>query len=200
MAVSLEKGQRVNLVKKDQGLGNLVVGLGWDPVKPKRGFFKKLTGTTAQYDLDASVLMLHEGDKFEETKDLIYYGNLQSKCNSVIHKGDNLTGSGVGDDEQIFITLDKVPNRFSKLLFVVNIYQAKIRKQHFGMIKNCFIRVFEEKNGNELVHYKIGEAHTDKTAIIVASVERDGNGGWSFSAIGEGTNDSSLDDIMKCYR
>jgi stress response protein SCP2 len=199
MAVTLEKGQKVNLVKKDQGLGNLVVGLGWDPVKSKGGFFKKIVGTVAQYDLDASVLMLQEGDKFKGHKNLIYYGNLQSECDSVIHKGDNLTGSGKGDDEQIFITLDKVPAKFSKLLFVVNIYQAKTRMQHFGMIKNCFIRIFEEKKGNELVHYKIGEAHTDKTALIVASVERDGKGGWSFTAIGEGTKDSSLDDLMRRY-
>lgn len=199
MAVSLGKGQKVDLVKRGQRLGDLVVGLGWDPVKPKGGFLKKITGSLNQYDLDASVLMLHQGDKFTRSNDLIYYGHLESSCGSIKHKGDNLTGSGKGDDEQIEILLDKVPEEYKKLLFVVNIYQAKSRKQHFGLIENCFIRIFEKKNGNELVHYKIGEAHEDKTAMIVASVERDDRGGWSFSAIGEGTTDSSLTDIGKRY-
>jgi len=202
MAVSLSKGQKVDLVKRGQRLGDLIVGLGWDPVKPKGvGFFKKLAGSISQsqYDLDASVLMLHEGDKFTRGNDLVYYGHLGSDCGSIKHKGDNLTGSGKGDDEQIEIMLDRVPEEYKKLLFVVNIYQAKSRKQHFGMIENCFIRIFEKKNGNELVHYKIGEAHIDKTAMIVASVERDSKGGWSFSAIGEGTTDDSLNDIGKRY-
>lgn len=199
MAISLQKGQVVDLVKKGDKLGDLVVGLGWDPVKPKGGgFFKKLAGAFNQYDLDASVLMLHEGDKFKNSNDLIYYGHLQSKCGSIIHQGDNLTGGNKGDDEQIMIYLNKVPENIKKLLFVVNIYQANQRKQHFGLIKNCFIRVFEKKNGNELVHYKIDESHTNKTAMIVASVEKI-NGGWSFSAIGEGTQDNSLSDISSRY-
>lgn len=202
MALNLKKGQKIDLSKKGETLGKLLVGLGWDPVKPeqKGGFFQKLfSAGTPDFDLDASVLMLHDGDKLKSDSDTVYFGKLKSNCMSVIHLGDNLTGEGDGDDEQIRIDLSKTPDQYKKLLFVVNIYSARSRNQHFGMIRNCFIRIVDENNRKELVRYNISETNDKKTALMVASVER-GADGWQFTALGEGTNDESLSDIMARYR
>ena len=136
MAITLEKGQRIDLTKGKAGLTNILVGLGWDPVSQGGGFLGKLFGGGggADIDCDASVLML-KNDKFVENKDLIYFGNLKSKCGSVEHTGDNLTGEGDGDDEQVLVNLSKVPGNVNKLVFVVNIYDALRRNQHLGMIQ-----------------------------------------------------------------
>ena len=119
MSISLVKGQRIDLTKNNAGLKNLLVGLGWDPVEVKHGLFGKKK--TADIDLDASVLML-KNDKLQNKDDLIYFGNLKSKCGGVIHTGDNLTGEGDGDDEQILIDLSKINKDVNKLVFVINIY------------------------------------------------------------------------------
>ncbi|MFP4014049.1 MAG: TerD family protein [Chitinispirillaceae bacterium] len=202
MALNLKKGQKVDLTKKGETLGKLLVGLGWDPVKPeqKGGFFQKLfSAGVPDFDLDASVLMLQDGDKLKLDSDTVYFGKLKSNCMSVIHQGDNLTGEGEGDDEQIKVDLSKTPDQYKKLLFVVNIYSGKSRNQHFGMIKNCYIRIYDETNRKELVRYNISESNDNKTALEVAAVER-GPEGWQFKALGEGTNDESLSDIMARYR
>ena len=132
MAVSLQKGQKIDLTKTNPGLKNVTVGLGWDAQKAK-GFGLFGGGTI---DCDASVLLLKEGDKLSET---VYFGKLKSKNGSVRHSGDNLTGEGDGDDEQVFVDLQSVPADIQKLVFLVNIYQAKQRNQDFGKIKNAYI-------------------------------------------------------------
>ena len=203
MAISLTKGQRINLSKEGgDGLNKIHVGLGWDPVTAKEGggFFKKLfAGSGPDVDCDASVLMLDANDKLVEKSDTIYYGNLKSSCGSVIHTGDNLTGEGEGDDEAIHIQLQDIPKRINKLVFVVNIYSAKSRGQHFGMIQNAFIRVVDRKTNKELVRYGLSEDYSGKTALIVAEVSRSG-GSWDFGAVGDGTSDESLSTIIARYR
>ncbi|AKU31127.1 TerD family protein [Bacillus altitudinis MN12] len=199
MAITLEKGQRIDLTKGKAGLTNILVGLGWDPVSQGGGFLGKLFGGGggADIDCDASVLML-KNDKFVENKDLIYFGNLKSKCGSVEHTGDNLTGEGDGDDEQVLVNLSKVPGNVNKLVFVVNIYDALRRNQHFGMIQNAYIRIVDRSNNQELVKYNLKDEYAGKTSLIVGELYRHENE-WKFAAVGNGTNDAKLADITRNY-
>lgn len=197
MSINLQKGQKIDLRKSSPGLSNISVGLGWDPVAQSGGgFLKSLFGVNANIDCDASVFMLNEKGQMSNSKDLIYFGNLKSDCKSVIHTGDNLTGEGDGDDEQILVNLDKVPSNIHKLLFVVNIYNCVARKQHFGMIKNAYIRIVDQANRKEIAKYNLTDDYSGKTSLIVGSIYRHA-GTWKFSAIGQGSNDTSLSDIVK---
>lgn len=197
MAISLQKGQRIDLTKGKAGLSKLLVGLGWRPVS-SGGFFGKLFGGGgANIDCDASVLML-ENDKMTDSKNVIYFGNLKSRCGGVVHTGDNLTGEGDGDDEQILIDLAKVPAQINKLVFVVNIYDCVRRKQDFGMIQNAFIRVVDQSNREELVTYNLRDNYSGKTSLIAAEIYRQ-DGEWKFAAVGEGTNDTKIGDIVNRY-
>ena len=198
MSISLKKGEKIDLKKSNPGLNSLLVGLGWDPVSQKGGgFLSSLFGGGApEIDCDASVFMLNERGQMNSNKDLIYFGNLKSSCKSVIHTGDNLTGDGDGDDEQILVDLSKVPSNVHKLLFVVNIYDCVKRRQHFGMIKNAFIRVVDRDTNKEIAKYNLTDDYSDKTALIVGTIYRYKDT-WKFSAIGEGTRDTSLRDIRE---
>lgn len=195
MAINLQKGQKIDLRKSNPGLNSIMVGLGWDPVKSSGGFFKALMGGNQNVDCDASVFMLNSQGKLESNKDLIYFGNLKSENNAVVHTGDNLTGDGDGDDEQILVNLDRVPAHVNKLLFVVNIYNCVARKQHFGMIQNAFIRVVDTTNKKEVVRYNLSDDYSSKTALVVGTIYKQGNT-WQFSAVGEGTDDTCLKDVI----
>lgn len=200
MAISLQKGQRIDLTK-DTGLTNALIGLGWDPVEQKKGGLLSGLfggGGGANIDCDASVIML-ENDKFSRKKDLIYFGNLQSTCKSVKHTGDNVTGEGEGDDEQVMVNLNKVPAHINKLVFVVNIYDCVSRKQDFGMIQNAFIRVVNQTDGKELIRFNLTDDYAGKTSLIVAEIYRSEDE-WKFAAIGNGTNDASLSELVKSFQ
>ncbi|MGP1567886.1 TerD family protein [Peptoanaerobacter stomatis] len=197
MSINLQKGQKVDLTKGNPNFSNIVVGLGWDPVRESKGLFGGLFGGSApQIDCDASVIMLEDGDKFIRNEDLIYFGNLKGE--GINHTGDNLTGDGDGDDEQIIVKLNEVPQRIKKLVFVVNIYDCVKRKQHFGMIKNAFIRIVDKSNGKEFLKYNLSDNYNEKTALIAGEIYRH-NGEWKFAAIGEGTRDASLSDLVRKY-
>lgn len=195
MAINLQKGQKIDLRKSNPGLSSITVGLGWDPIKSSGGFFKSLMGGQQNVDCDASVFMLNSQGKLESNNDLIYFGNLKSASNAVVHTGDNITGDGDGDDEQVLVNLDKVPAHIDKLLFVVNIYNCVARKQHFGMIQNAFIRVVDNSTKKEVVRYNLSDDYSSKTALIVGTIYRQGNT-WQFSAVGEGTSDTCLKDVV----
>ena len=186
MAVNLVKGQKVNL-KKDDGssLGKVMVGLGWDPVENKGGggFLSSIFGGSNDIDCDATVFLLQNG-KLTGANDIVYFGNLQHSSGAVRHMGDNLTGEGEGDDEQIFVDLSAVPQTYDKLVFVVNIYKAADRKQHFGMIKNAFIRIIDDK-GKEFCRYNLSENYDNMTAMIFGEIYRY-KGEWKFNAVGSG--------------
>ena len=194
MSVSLKKGQKVSLTKESAGLSKLVIGLGWDEAKQKRGFFSLKTQTI---DCDSSAIMLKNG-KLEGNADLIYFGNLAHSTGTVRHMGDNLTGAGAGDDEQIFVDLSAIPPQYDRIVIVVNIYQALQRKQHFGMIQNAFCRLIDASNNREMCKYNLSEDYSGATAMIFGEVYRH-NGEWKFSAIGQGTNDKDLGELARRY-
>jgi stress response protein SCP2 len=205
MAINLQKGQRVDLTKGNPGLSKIMVGLGWDPVQKSGGgggLFGGLFGGGgsggANVDCDASVILLGANDKLQNNNDVIYFGNLKSKDGSVTHSGDNLTGDGDGDDEQVSIELSKVPTQVEKLVFIVNIYDATKRKQHFGMIRNAFIRVVNPSNNQELIKYNLTDDYSGKTSLIVGEIYRHGNE-WKFAAVGTGTNAAGLSDVVRSY-
>lgn len=195
MSVSLQKGQKVSLTKENTGLSQVLVGLGWDEVPQKRGFF----GMKQQQDIDcdASAILLING-KLSGNGDLVYFGNLQHKSRMVQHMGDNLTGAGDGDDEQIIIDLAGMPKQYDRIVIVVNIYDAVRRKQHFGMIRNAFIRLVDGRTNREMCRYNLTEDYSGMTAMIFGEIYRY-NGEWKFSAVGQGTNDPSLGDLCKRY-
>lgn len=198
MSVNLSKGQRIDLKKSNPGLSSITVGLGWDPVQASGGGLLKTLfgGGKSSIDCDSSVFMLNKNGTLDNMKDLVYFGNLKSICGSVNHSGDNLTGDGAGDDEQIQVNLDKIPVNIHNLVFVVNIYNCIQRKQHFGMIKNAFIRIVDNNTRKEIARYNLTDDYSDKTALVVGSIHRQGNT-WQFGAIGQGTKDTGLKDMMQ---
>lgn len=198
MSISLQKGQKVSLSKEHAGLAKIVVGLGWDEVKQTKSGLGGLFAPKPQpIDCDASAIMLING-KLVDKSDLVYFGNLSHKSGSVQHMGDNLTGAGDGDDEQIIIDLSTVPGEYDKIVIVVNIYGAVQRHQHFGMIENAFIRLVDARNNNEMCKYNLTENYSGMTAMIFGEVYRY-NGEWKFSAIGQGTTDPGLGELSRRY-
>ena len=176
MAISLKKGQKVDLTKTNPGLKEVMVGLGWDVNRYDGG---------KDFDLDASVFLLGANGKVPSNDEFVFYGNLKHKSGAVEHLGDNLTGKGEGDDEQIKINLAQVPENIQKIDFTVTIYDAEQRKQNFGQVENAFIRVVNAATGEELIRYDLAEDFSIETAVVVGELYRH-NGEWKFNAIGSG--------------
>lgn len=195
MSVSLQKGQKVSLSKDNAGLSKVLIGLGWDEAKRSKGGF--FAPKPQPIDCDASVLML-QGGKLRDKSDIVYFGNLSHKSGTVQHMGDNLTGAGEGDDEQIIVDLSKVPAEYDRIVLVVNIYEAMKRNQHFGMIQNAFIRLVDGRNNQEMCKYNLTDDYSGMTAVIFGEVYRH-NGEWKFNAIGQGTNDPGLGQLANRY-
>ena len=201
MGVNLQKGQKVNLKKSDgQALSRIRIGLGWDPVEQKKGgLFGSIFGSSApDIDCDASVIVC-KGGRLSGKKDVVYFGNLKHPSGAIVHTGDNLTGEGEGDDEQILVDLTAVPADYDKLVFVVNIYDCESRKQDFGMIANAFIRICDERTGEEFCRYNLSESYAGMTAMIFGEIYRY-NGEWKFNAIGQGTKDKGLNELARRYQ
>ena len=199
MSVSLQKGQKVSLTKENNSLNQILIGLGWDQVQPAKGGFLGglFASKPADIDCDASALLLQNG-KLMDKSDIVYFGNLRHKSGAVQHMGDNLTGAGDGDDEQILVELAKLPQQYDKIVLVVNIYQAVKRNQNFGMISNAFIRLVDGKTNQEMCKYNLSENYNGMTAMIFGEVYRHG-GEWKFSAIGQGTTDPGLGELIQRY-
>ena len=176
MAINLQKGQKVDLTKGNPSLKKIMVGLGWDTNKYDGG---------ADFDLDASAFLIGSDGHVPADSDFVFYGNLKHASGAVEHQGDNLTGEGDGDDEQIKVDLTAVPADVDKIAFSVTIDQADTRNQNFGMVENSFIRIVDEASGAELVRYDLGEDFSVETAIVVAELYRH-NGEWKFNAVGSG--------------
>jgi len=185
MAVNLQKGQKINLKKSDgSSLTHIMVGLGWDAKKSSGGFLSSIFGTSNDFDCDASAFICKNG-KLTDTDDVVYFGNLTHKSGAVRHMGDNLTGEGEGDDEQIKVNLATVPANVQKIDFTVTIYEAEERNQNFGQVENAFIRVVNAANGEELIRYDLTEDYSIETAVVVGELYRHGTE-WKFNAIGSG--------------
>ncbi len=176
MAISLRKGQKVDLTKGNPSLKKLLIGLGWDVKRYDGGF---------DFDLDAAAFLLGASGKVNSDEDFVFYNNLKHKSGSVEHMGDNLTGAGEGDDEEIKIDLEKVPANVEKIDFTVTIYDAEARNQTFGQVENAYIRVVDDVTGNEIIRYDLGEDFSVETAVVVGEIYRN-KGEWKFNAIGSG--------------
>lgn len=176
MSISLAKGQKVDLTKGNPSLKNVMVGLGWDV---------NVYDSGVAFDLDAAAFMLGENGKCPTEKEFVFYGNLVHGSESVKHLGDNLTGEGDGDDEQILVDLSKIPANVQKIAFTVTIYDCDARRQNFGQVNNAFIRIVDEATNTELIRYDLGEDFSIETAIVVGEIYRH-NGEWKFNAIGSG--------------
>jgi tellurium resistance protein TerD len=187
MGVSLSKGGNVSLSKEAPGLTDVLVGLGWD------------TRTTdgADFDLDASAILLGDTDKAISDKHFVFFNNLKSPDNMVEHTGDNLTGEGEGDDEAIKVNLAQMGQDVQKIVFPVSIYDAQSRSQSFGQVKNAFIRVVNAANNSEIARYDLSEDASTETAMVFGELYRNG-AEWKFRAVGQGWT-SGLAGIAKDY-
>jgi tellurium resistance protein TerD len=175
VTVSLSKGGNVSLTKQAPGLSAVVVGLGWDP----------RTTTGADFDLDASAIMVDMSGKVLSDSHFVFFNNLKSPDGSVEHMGDNLTGGGEGDDEQIKVNLDAVPAECGKVVFPVSIYDADSRQQNFGQVRNAFIRIVNQADNGEIARYDLTEDAATETAMVFGEIYRS-FGEWKFRAVGQG--------------
>lgn len=175
MSVSLTKGGNVSLSKQAPGLTAVIVGLGWDP----------RTTTGADFDLDASAIMLDTNNRVLSDSHFVFFNNLKSPDGSVEHMGDNLTGGGEGDDEQIKVNLAAVPAEAGKVVFPVSIYEAEQRQQNFGQVRNAFIRIVNQADNSEIARYDLTEDAATETAMVFGEIYRS-FGEWKFRAVGQG--------------
>ena len=176
MGIMLKKGQKIDLTKGNKSLKKILVGLGWDTNKYDGGY---------DFDLDAAAFCCGDDDKVHEDLDFIFYNNLKHESGAIEHLGDNLTGEGEGDDEQIVIDWSLIPARITKINFTVTIHEADERGQNFGQVSNAYVRVVNQENDEELIRYDLGEDFSVETAIVVAQLYKH-NGEWKFNAIGSG--------------
>ncbi|MFD7920503.1 TerD family protein [Streptomyces sp. NPDC059740] len=175
MGVSLSKGGNVSLTKEAPNLTAVIVGLGWDA--------RTTTGT--DFDLDASALLVDETGKVGNDQNFVFFNNLKSPDGSVEHTGDNLTGEGEGDDEQVKVNLVGVPAEVAKIVFPVSIYDAENRQQSFGQVRNAFIRVVNQADNTEIARYDLSEDASTETAMVFGELYRNG-AEWKFRAVGQG--------------
>ncbi|WP_375500140.1 TerD family protein [uncultured Jatrophihabitans sp.] len=175
MSVSLSKGGNVSLTKEAPGLTAVLVGLGWDA----------RTTSGADFDLDASALMIGTSGKILSDAHFVFFNNLTSPDGSVEHLGDNLTGEGDGDDEEIKVNLAGVPPEVDKIVITVSIYDAETRQQSFGQVRNAYIRVVNQADSAEITRYDLSEDASTETAMIFGELYRN-NADWKFRAVGQG--------------
>ncbi|MBP1993494.1 TerD family protein [Paenibacillus eucommiae] len=179
MAISLSKGQKVDLTKTNPGLSKVIVGVGWDTNKYDGG---------KDFDLDASVFCLNAAGKVGSDTDFIFYNNPKNANGSIEHTGDNTTGEGDGDDEQVKIDLSAVPAEVEKIAFCITIHDAETRSQNFGQVSNSFVRIVNEATNEEIIRFDLGEDFSIETGVVIGELYRN-SGEWKFSAVGSGYKD-----------
>lgn len=187
MGISLTKGGNISLTKEAPGLSNIVVGLGWDP----------RTTAGEKFDLDSSAILVNAVGTAVSPKHFIFFNNLTSPDGSVTHTGDNLTGQGEGDDEQIKVDLAAVPAEVERIVFPVAIYEAATRGQNFGQVRNAFIRIVNAADNSEIARYDLTEDAAVESAMVFGEVYRH-SGDWKFRAVGAGFADG-LAGVMRDY-
>ena len=183
MAISLQKGQReiINAPK-------FIIGLGWDT---------NSSSTSSGYDLDASVFVLGENKKLLSEQHFVFYNNLKTPDGAIEHSGDNLTGDGDGDDEQIKVDLSKIDPRGSEICIVVTIHDAENRKQNFGQVRNSFVRIFDPVTNQDILNYELEEDFSIETAVEFGRIYKK-NDEWKFEAVGIGMK-GGLQDFLTKY-
>jgi tellurium resistance protein TerD len=187
VGVSLSKGGNVSLSKEAPGLTDIVVGLGWDA--------RTTTGT--DFDLDASAIACRADGRVLSDQYFVFFNNLRSPDGAIEHQGDNLTGAGEGDDEQVKVHLSTLPAEIDKIVFPVSIYDAEARQQSFGQVRNAFIRIVNGFGGAEIARYDLSEDASTETAMVFGEVYRHG-ADWKFRAVGQGYS-SGLAGIARDY-
>ncbi|MDR0664064.1 MAG: TerD family protein [Helicobacteraceae bacterium] len=208
MAISLKKGQGVSLKKSDNDLSLVTIGLGWDVKEDNKGLLASVFGGTKEedYDLDAVAFLCHSDGKVHNAGndrlvggDIVFFNNLRHTSGSIWLTGDNRTGAGEGDDEQIIVKLNDLPSQFAKIAFVVQIYQGIQKKQSFGKVQNAFIRAVDAK-GKEMVRFDLsgGESFSQYRSLLFAELERE-ESGWKFNAIGAPDSSDTFVDWLKRY-
>lgn len=188
MSISLVKGQKIDLAKTDPGLKKAIIGLGWDIKRYDGGY---------DFDLDASAFLVGDNARVNNDNDFVFYNNLKHPSESVIHTGDNRTGEGEGDDEQIIIDFEKIPSNIEKVAITVTIHDANTRNQNFGQVANAFVRLLNEDTGNEVLRFDLTEDFSIETAIVVCEIYKHA-GQWKFSAVGSGF-EGGLGALCKNY-
>lgn len=183
MAINLQKGQREVI-----DAPKFTIGLGWDT---------NASDTGADFDLDASVFLLGENKKIVSDQHFIFYNNLRSPDGSVEHTGDNLTGDGDGDDEQVNVDLSKIDSRVTEICVVVTIHDAEVRKQNFGQVRNSFVRIVDSSSKEEIVKYELEEDFSIETAVEFGRMYKK-DGKWKFEAVGIGMR-GGLEDFLNKY-
>jgi tellurium resistance protein TerD len=175
VSISLTKGGNISLTKEAPGLAAVIVGLGWDA----------RTTDGAQFDLDASAIACNAGGTVYSPQHFIFFNNLQSPDGAIQHTGDNLTGEGAGDDEQIKVNLAGLPGDVDKIAFPVSIYDGDSSGQNFGQVRNAFIRVVNQSDNSEIARYDLSEDASTETAMVFGELYRSGTD-WKFRAVGQG--------------
>ncbi len=199
MAINLTKGQRISLKKEAPSLTRVMCGLGWDVAERRSGVLG-IFGGQSQYDLDSSLLCLNSNNQLINKENVIYFGNLRHRSGAITHLGDNLTGQGSGDDEQIIVDLPQIPPDITKLVFVVNIYKCISRNQDFGKVNNAFVRLVDMSNNREIARYNLsGAQYNGMTGMIMAEVYRENDHDWQMAAIGNGFKIQDLQEIVTQY-
>ncbi|MGG3451182.1 MULTISPECIES: TerD family protein [Bacillaceae] len=176
MSIKLSKGQKIDLTKTNPGLVKGVIGLGWDT--------NKYSGGQA-FDLDASAFLVDANNRCQNDHDFIFYNNLQHPSGAVVHTGDNRTGEGDGDDEQLVVDFSTIPSYVQRIGIAVTIHDAELRSQNFGQVSNAFVRLADEATGQELLRFDLGEDFSIETAVVFCELYKHGND-WKFSAVGSG--------------
>lgn len=187
MAVSLRKGERVNLTK-DTGLKEAMIGLGWDT--------NRYQGS-ADFDLDLVIFECDKNYRCVDERHMIFYRNLEDPEQAIKHSGDNRTGVGDGDDETAFIKLGNIADNVENIVIVVTIYEAKANNQNFGLVDNAFIRMVNTENNEEILRYDLGEDFSIQTSVVFAEIYK-ASGEWKFKAVGEGYA-KELADLCREY-
>lgn len=184
MAINLQKGQRESIHSQ-----KFTIGLGWDT---------NASSTGTAFDLDASVFILGENGKLLSDSHFVFYNNLKAPNDSVVHTGDNLTGDGDGDDEQIIVDLSKIEPAAASICVVVTIHDAESRRQNFGQIRNSFIRIVDNGSNSEMVKYELDEDFSIETAVEFGRMYKRNNE-WKFEAVGSGMK-GGLQDYLDKYQ
>lgn len=221
MAINLQKGQTIDLRKNERGvntydLTRVTIGLGWDVRQKEKGFLGKIFGSKEEeeYDLDAIAFLLDANGKVANLgrtvqkgnlnvglyeSDVVFFNSLKHPSGQIWLTGDNRTGEGEGDDEQIIVKLDSLDEKYQKILFVVSIYQGRANNQHFSMVENAFIRAVDAK-GKEITKYSLSgdDSLYGMRSMIFAEAYRK-NGEWKFRAVGEPFQTDNFVDILKTY-
>ena len=183
MAINLQKGQRENITSQ-----KFTIGLGWDTNNSSTG---------QDFDLDASVFILGDNGKLLSDSHFVFYNNLRSPNDAVMHTGDNLTGDGDGDDEQVIVDLSKIDSSASEIIVVVTIHDASARNQNFGQVRNSFVRIIDNASNQELLHYELEEDFSIETAVEFGRIYKRNNE-WKFEAVGTGMK-GGLQDYLNKY-